>query len=127
MISEGIDEGSTYVDLECDFCKTIIGKSYKSTTSVTDLYRDTFSFDMDKIKSYVIGSCNLSRKDGVITTVCKWYCLEFRLDSNSILLSFDAERAMNDSETLEQLRAIINDISQRVYTLEHNASVYSVY
>ena len=53
------------MDLECNCCKTIIGKSFKSTTSVTDLYRDTFSFDFDKIKSYVIGSCTMSRKEGI--------------------------------------------------------------
>ena len=65
LVDEGIDEGSTYVEIGCDGCKNIIGKSYKSTTSCTDLYRDTFSFDIDKVKSYTLGSCTLSRRDNV--------------------------------------------------------------
>lgn len=63
MVQDGIDEGSTYMNLECSCCKTIIGKTYKSTTSVTDQFRNTFSFDMDKIKTYVLGSYLQPKKD----------------------------------------------------------------
>lgn len=70
LVTEGIAEGSAYLSLACDGCKSIIGKTYRSTVDATDVYRDTFSFDMDKIKSYVLGSCNLNRKEGITTTEC---------------------------------------------------------
>lgn len=62
LIKEGIDEGSTYLELECDCCKEIIGKTYKSTTNVTDQIRNMFSFHMEKIKTHVLGSCSSTKR-----------------------------------------------------------------
>ena len=39
--------------------------TFKSTTAETDIYRNMFSFYMDKTKVYTIGSCALSRKENV--------------------------------------------------------------
>lgn len=65
LLLGGSADGSTYLDVVCDTCKKVIGKSFKSTTSATDIYRNTFSFDMDCVKPYVLGSCNLDRKEGI--------------------------------------------------------------
>ena len=40
------------------------------------------------------------------------------MDSNAILLSFDAERAMKDGESLDQLKNLIDVLSKRVEQLE---------
>ena len=63
LVSEGPGDGSTFVFVTCNGCNEVVGKSFKSTTMVTDKYRDRYSFDMDKIKSFVLGSCELSRTE----------------------------------------------------------------
>ena len=68
LLLGGPADGSTYLEIVCNTCKKSIGKSFKSTTSATDIYRNTFSFDMDSVKLYVLGSCNLDRREGVIET-----------------------------------------------------------
>lgn len=65
LINDGPAEGATYLELQCDSCKETIGMTFKSTTAETDIYRNMFSFYMDKIKVYTIGSCTLSRKENV--------------------------------------------------------------
>lgn len=65
LLDEGPASGATYLDLECDCCKEIIGMTFKSTTVETDIYRNIFSFFMNKIKVYTLGSCILSRKENV--------------------------------------------------------------
>ena len=65
LLDEGPANGATYLELECDSCKEVVGMTFKSTTVETDIYRNIFSFNMKKIKVYTLGSCKLSRKENV--------------------------------------------------------------
>lgn len=44
--------------------------------------------------------------------------LSYLVESNSILLSFDAERAANDTETLNKLKSMLDSLSERIAILE---------
>ena len=109
------------MEIGCDGCKNIIGKSYKSTTSCTDLYRDTFSFAIDKVKSYTLGSCTLNRRENITESDRIFSTKSLIVVSNAILLSFDAERAANDEEILNKLKVIVDTLTQKVHQLEHTA------
>ena len=76
LLLGGSADGSTYLDVVCNGCKKPIGKSFKSTTSATDIYRNTFSFDMDCVKPYVLGSCNLDRREGIVESNGVRFCGE---------------------------------------------------
>ncbi|KAK8804016.1 hypothetical protein WA171_000109, partial [Blastocystis sp. BT1] len=103
-----LDEGSSYFEISCSFCHAILGRSYKSTTDYSDAYRDRFAFDMDKVTTYTLGSCTQSRRDDSIPSQ----------SSNAILLSFDADRARNDTNAINEIKSIILHMNQRLDAFE---------
>eukprot|EP01102_Stenamoeba_stenopodia_P004050 TRINITY_DN14203_c0_g1_i1.p1 TRINITY_DN14203_c0_g1~~TRINITY_DN14203_c0_g1_i1.p1 ORF type:complete len:332 (-),score=86.42 TRINITY_DN14203_c0_g1_i1:173-1168(-) len=56
---KGIDIGSTYTLVSCATpeCKAPLGRLYKTTARHLDHIREMFTFDVDAIKSYKLGSC----------------------------------------------------------------------
>ena len=106
-----LDEGSSYFEISCSFCHAILGRSYKSTTDYSDAYRDRFAFDMDKVTTYTLGSCTQSRRDDF-----------YHVASNAILLSFDADRARNDTNAINEIKSIILHMNQRLDAFEASHS-----
>ncbi|XP_014665855.1 PREDICTED: protein Mis18-alpha-like [Priapulus caudatus] len=53
---EDVDFGSTYTLLQCNNCKTTIGRVYKTTPKKLDEVRDLFMFSVPMISSYHLGS-----------------------------------------------------------------------
>ncbi|ELT96824.1 hypothetical protein CAPTEDRAFT_225140 [Capitella teleta] len=60
---KGKDLGSTYVNLKCTTCKTHIGRSYKTTPVELDEMRNLFTFDVEMVDSYQLGSDDQTSAD----------------------------------------------------------------
>ncbi|XP_064610233.1 uncharacterized protein LOC135474227 [Liolophura sinensis] len=54
----GEDLGSTFMELVCTECKHVVGKQYKTTSRNLDIMRDIFTFEVDKIVSYQVGTAD---------------------------------------------------------------------
>lgn len=63
--TEGADMGSTFRPLQCTSCNLVIGRVYRTTPKELDHLRNMFSFDVEQIQSYQIGS--LSEMQSVST------------------------------------------------------------
>ena len=116
------DEGSSYFELTCSGCHNTIGRYYKSTTDYSDAYRDKFALYMDKVTTYSLGSCNQNSRDDSSVASCGILVSLTPVDPNSILLSFDAERARNDALALKEIKSIILHLNQRLSALESSHS-----
>jgi hypothetical protein len=51
----GVDKGSTFVNLTCFSCSSLVGKYYLTTPKGLDDLRERFSFTIDNITSYELG------------------------------------------------------------------------
>ncbi|XP_030831496.1 uncharacterized protein LOC115920246 [Strongylocentrotus purpuratus] len=58
--TDGIDQGSTFSPLVCQGCKTVLGKVYRTTPRPLDDLRDYFTFDVNKLSVYQVGSSDSS-------------------------------------------------------------------
>eukprot|EP00126_Sphaerothecum_destruens_P012623 Sdes_comp21629_c0_seq1m20221 len=54
--TSGVDVGSTFIPFQCGECGKSLGKSYKTTARVLDELRDMFTFDLNSISCYKLGS-----------------------------------------------------------------------
>jgi hypothetical protein len=50
------DRGATYSPLACTGCKRILGRLYLTTPRHLDALRDAFTFDLDRLEAYTVGS-----------------------------------------------------------------------
>ncbi|XP_033739788.1 protein Mis18-alpha-like [Pecten maximus] len=53
----GTDLGSTYNMLQCEICKSDLGRMYRTTPGNLDHMRDVYTLYVEKISSYTFGSC----------------------------------------------------------------------
>lgn len=56
---DGPDKGSTYAPLYCD-CGQILGRCYRTTPRALDAIRDMFTFLVDTVDYYELGSASIS-------------------------------------------------------------------
>lgn len=52
----GDDVGSTFYRFSCKLCSSVLGKYYLTTSRDLDPFRESFSFEIDKITSYQLGT-----------------------------------------------------------------------
>lgn len=52
----GIDIGSTYFSFTCTNCSTTLGRYYLTTSKDLDYIREKFTFNIDGINSYILGT-----------------------------------------------------------------------
>ena len=52
----GIDIGSTYFSFTCANCSTALGRYYLTTSKDLDYLREKFTFNIDGINSYILGT-----------------------------------------------------------------------
>ncbi|OWZ01126.1 hypothetical protein PHMEG_00027549 [Phytophthora megakarya] len=53
--NRGLDAGSSYYELLCHNCQTVLGRKYLTTPVALDGIRDLFSFSTEAITSYTLG------------------------------------------------------------------------
>lgn len=56
MSSSGLDRGSSYNELSCSNCGTILGRVYVTTTQHMDFARGMYTFHAEQMGFYVVGS-----------------------------------------------------------------------
>ncbi|XP_070569128.1 uncharacterized protein [Ptychodera flava] len=96
----GMDEGSSFRFLKCKKCKTYIGKQYKTTTQEFDHLRNYFSFDVNLITCYQIGSCDK----------------ESDIPQNDSILEVPTARSLQKS--IHQLQALVIEMADKVVKIE---------
>jgi len=102
--------GSTYRDLKCKGCSTVLGRSYFTTPSSRDYVRDAYTLDCRNISSYKVGSCESIDKE------------EDKLDCSDrpmiSLIGMDARKALMMNEQIVMVQKCIMDLAKEVQSIE---------
>jgi len=100
----GSDIGCTYYSIECRECKNLLGRIYRTTDKSLDPIRGLYSFNLDSIMSYKLGSTRyMMASEGLPMTESKNIIEEITKIQEFLLLM--NERVMH----LERLEAILSN------------------
>ncbi|KAK8814281.1 hypothetical protein WA158_008143 [Blastocystis sp. Blastoise] len=106
--ASGPDRGSTFNSLQCESCKSVIGKMYLTTSRQLDQHRDLFSFSIDTVDAYVLGSAPITTRDDV----------PLKPYPNVAIFGYDADRALSILDTMRKMEQIILHQNDRLNELE---------
>jgi len=105
----GSDIGCTYFSIACRECKNLLGRIYKTTPKSLDPIRDLYSFNLDCIMSYKLGSTRyIMASEGIPMTDSKNIIEEITKIQEFLLLM--NERVLH----LERLEAILSNTESMV-------------
>lgn len=108
---KGFDRGSTFYSLQCQSCRTTIGKYYFTTPRILDEARERFTLFIDSISSYQLGNYQIGevQPNNDITK---------RLTPNNTLIEQQAF-----DEELNKIHHVIFSIVHRLDVIEQQLGI----